>query len=49
MSAVDTVVDAWMNPGPVPPFHYAAKAALRRRWPALTEALDALARERGRL
>jgi hypothetical protein len=41
---VDRVWRAWNDPGPVPEVHRAAQDRLRRDWPALAGALDALPR-----
>lgn len=43
MSAVDDVVKAWTDPGPVPVYHRYMQAKLRKEWPVLGEALDVLA------
>lgn len=43
MSAVERVLKAWTDPGPVPAYHRVAQDALRRDWPTLAAALDALA------
>lgn len=39
------VHDAWTHPGPHPDYHHQAQETLRRQWPALAKALDALDRE----
>lgn len=41
--AARTVTAAWVDAGPAPAIHERAKAKLRRQWPALAIALDALA------
>ena len=46
MSAVDDVVKAWADPGPMPGYHRHMQAKLRKQWPVLGEALDVLAGER---
>ena len=46
MSAVEDVVKAWTDPGPVPGYHRYMQAKLRKEWPVLSEALVALAVER---
>lgn len=46
MSAVDDVVKAWTDPGPMPGYHRHMQAKLRKQWPVLGEALVALAVER---
>ena len=43
--AVEAVVQAWTDPGPVPEYHAMVKEGTRKRWPALTDALDKLERE----
>lgn len=43
LEAMDNVLEAWMNPAPVPAFHDAVKDATRRDFPALAAALDRLA------
>ena len=43
MSAVDDVVKAWTDPGPMPGYHRHMQAKLRKQWPVLGEALDVLA------
>ena len=43
MSAVEDVVKAWTDPGPMPGYHRHMQAKLRKRWPVLGEALDVLA------
>lgn len=43
---VQAVIDAWTVPGPVPNYHYYMQEKLRREWPILTKALDALAGKR---
>jgi hypothetical protein len=39
---VVAVMRAWIMPGPHPHFHAAAQDRLRRTWPVLANALDAL-------
>lgn len=39
---LDRVIDAWTNTGPNPDFHRRAQNELRRNWPVLANALDAL-------
>lgn len=46
MSAVEDVVKAWADPGPMPGYHRHMQAKLRKQWPVLGEALVALAVER---
>ena len=46
MSAVEDVVKAWTDPGPMPGYHRHMQAKLRKEWPVLGEALVALAVER---
>ena len=46
MSAVEDVVNAWTDPGPMPGYHRHMQAKLRKEWPVLGEALVALAVER---
>ena len=46
MSAVEDVVKAWTDPGPMPGYHRHMQAKLRKQWPVLGEALVALAVER---
>lgn len=41
-AAIEAVVSAWQNAGPVPAYHYAMKSKLFREWPTLAEAVDAL-------
>lgn len=41
-AAIEAVVAAWQNHGPVPEYHYAMKSKLFREWPTLAEAVDAL-------
>ena len=43
MDPVQAVIDAWTVEGPVPEYHRAAQDRLRRDWPVLADALDALA------
>jgi hypothetical protein len=43
---VQRVIDAWKIPGPVPAMHAEAQRRLRREWPALAQAIEALAAER---
>lgn len=45
---VDAVVSAWTVEGPHPPHHRAEKRGLFKSWPALANALDALANLRRR-
>lgn len=40
---IDRVAAAWLEPGPRPDVHAAAQAKLRAEWPALAEAVAALA------
>ena len=40
---VQAVIDAWTIEGPLPEFHYRIKRRVRREWPTLGRALDALA------
>ena len=40
--AVVAVTDAWIYPGPNPTHHFAMQQTLRREWPVLAQALDAL-------
>lgn len=42
--STQATIDAWMQPGPHPAYHDAAKAQLRKQWPVLAKALDGLAR-----
>jgi hypothetical protein len=44
--AIEAVIYAWTIEGQHPPTHNAAKEKLRREWPTLANALDALAREK---
>jgi hypothetical protein len=44
-SSVVAVMRAWTVPGPHPHFHAAAQDRLRRTWPVLANALDALTRD----
>lgn len=37
---IEAVDNAWNDAGPVPEFHEAQKAKLRRSWPTLADALD---------
>jgi hypothetical protein len=39
------VHDAWTHPGPRPDYHRQAQDTLRRQWPRLANALDALDKE----
>jgi hypothetical protein len=41
--AAQRVVDAWTISGPAPYLHAHHKVKLRKRWPALADALDLLA------
>jgi hypothetical protein len=43
--AVDAVVRAWVDPGVRPDVHAHAQAALRREWPVLARAIEALVQE----
>jgi len=42
---VEAVRRAWNEPGPRPDIHRKAQARLRREWPALAKAVEALAKE----
>ena len=42
MSALQAVVAAWRDAGPVPGYHARKQTELRRTWPVLGRALDAL-------
>ena len=42
MSAADRVVDAWVIAGPRPDYHTAQQQRLRREWPTLAAAVEAL-------
>lgn len=42
MDAVERVRRAWTDPGPQPEYHRRKQAELRRDWPALAIALDAM-------
>jgi hypothetical protein len=42
-AAARSVADAWNNPGPVPEYHRAMQLKLHKEWPALAEAVEALA------
>ena len=43
---VEAVKDAWENkPGRMPDYHRLMQRELRRRWPALADALDDLVKE----
>ena len=42
---IEAVADAWVVEGPVPEAHRKAQELLRREWPVLAEALDALVTE----
>lgn len=46
--AVKAVREAWVVEGRHPPTHRAAQEKLRKEWPTLANALDNLARVRGR-
>lgn len=41
--AVEAVLKAWTDPGPVPEHHRTMQQALLREWPTLANALDELA------
>lgn len=41
--AVEAVVKAWTDPGPVPEYHRKAQWDLWSEWPVLAKALDELA------
>ena len=49
VSTVDTVVAAWTDDAGQPAWHELAKADVRESMPALANALDRLATERGRV
>lgn len=36
------IKEAWMSPGPVPEYHEQIKEKLRKEWPVLANALEAL-------
>ena len=40
------ILNAWTEPGPRPAIHLEAQRKLRKEWPALANALDALAQKR---
>lgn len=42
----DRICDAWENPGRRPSYHLEMQAALREKWPTLTNAIQDLCRER---
>lgn len=42
IAIVEAIRRAWRNPGPRPDFHRDMQAKLRREWPTLANALDAL-------
>lgn len=42
MSAIEAVVQAWVNQGPVPGYHRHMQSKLRKEWPVLAKALEAL-------
>jgi hypothetical protein len=44
---VRRVIAAWTSPGPVPEYHAQWVERLRREWPTLANALDALAASPG--
>lgn len=41
--AIEAVLKAWTDPGPVPGYHRDMQQELLRRWPTLALALDELA------
>lgn len=43
--AVERVVQAWTDCGPVPAYHFAQQLRLRREWPTLASAIEELARQ----
>ena len=45
---VQQIVDAWNNPGVNPRYHADMKAKLKKEWPTLAYAVEALARTHGR-
>lgn len=47
-SAVDRILNAWVVKGPNPAYHRCIKAQLKRDWPTLVSAIDALNREADR-
>jgi len=44
-AAVRQVISAWTVPGRVPAYHKAWQDRLRKEWPVLANALDALAED----
>lgn len=44
-AAVERVVKAWTDAGPVPAFHYEAMQRLQNEWPTLAEAIAGLCAE----
>lgn len=45
-SPSEAVLEAWINPGPVPAWHRAAQQEVRDAMPVLAAALDRMAAER---
>ena len=45
MTPVEQLVKAWCDAGPVPEYHYAHMDRLRREWPMLARAIEAVVEE----
>jgi hypothetical protein len=45
--AVRKVINAWINPGPVPFYHVLMKQKLKKEWPVLHDAIIALIKSKG--